>query len=307
MSITSQPTDLQRAARRCGGTSGPTRGCRAPRRSAREPALGQRPGAERRRVARHDLRSERLAHAAADARHAHHQPAAPCAMTPPSERSRKVAGRKGGTSGCDGFRDACAGVTPAPARASSSRITSPPHRLPPLAAATRFPVRLKMAALAGAAVVLTLGVMLLPTYARVRSALARAQGERLVYLARATALGIPGDSSLAGAARARADPPRSRRQRGRPRRRQRSARDRARRRATRRAASISPPTATASRCPTAHGRPPTGSPRRVAAGRAGATGHLRLRARPRAQRRGARSSPISASSARSSSPAAPTG
>ena len=55
-----------------------------------------------------------------------------------------------------------------------------------------------MAALAGAAVVLTLGVMLLPTYARVRSALARAQGERLVYLARATALAIPGDSSLSG-------------------------------------------------------------------------------------------------------------
>jgi methyl-accepting chemotaxis protein len=55
-----------------------------------------------------------------------------------------------------------------------------------------------MAALAGTAVVLTLGVMLMPTYARVRSALARAQGERLVSLARATALGIPSDSSLAG-------------------------------------------------------------------------------------------------------------
>ena len=55
-----------------------------------------------------------------------------------------------------------------------------------------------MAALAGAAVVLTLGVMLLPTYARVRSSLARAQGERLVYVARATALGIPGDSALSG-------------------------------------------------------------------------------------------------------------
>jgi len=40
--------------------------------------------------------------------------------------------------------------------------------------------------------------MLLPTYARVRSALARAQGERLVYLARATALGIPGDMPLSG-------------------------------------------------------------------------------------------------------------
>ena len=41
-----------------------------------------------------------------------------------------------------------------------------------------------MAALAGTAVVLTLGVMLMPTYARVRSALARAHGERLVYLAK---------------------------------------------------------------------------------------------------------------------------
>jgi methyl-accepting chemotaxis protein len=53
-----------------------------------------------------------------------------------------------------------------------------------------------MAALAGAAVVLTLGVMLLPTYARVRGALANAQGERLTYLARATALTIPGDSAF---------------------------------------------------------------------------------------------------------------
>ena len=55
-----------------------------------------------------------------------------------------------------------------------------------------------MAALAGAAVVLTLGVMLLPTYARVRSALARAHGERLVHLARSTALVVSGDSALDG-------------------------------------------------------------------------------------------------------------
>ena len=55
-----------------------------------------------------------------------------------------------------------------------------------------------MAALAGAAVVLTLGVMLLPTHARVRSALARAHGERLVYLARSTALVVSGDSALDG-------------------------------------------------------------------------------------------------------------
>jgi methyl-accepting chemotaxis protein len=56
-----------------------------------------------------------------------------------------------------------------------------------------------LATLAGAAVVVTLVVLLIPTYARVRGSLARAQGERLVYLARATALGIPGDSLLAGA------------------------------------------------------------------------------------------------------------
>ena len=56
-----------------------------------------------------------------------------------------------------------------------------------------------MAALAGAAVVLTLGVMLLPTYARVRGALAHAQGDRLAYLARATALVVPGDSVLTDA------------------------------------------------------------------------------------------------------------
>jgi methyl-accepting chemotaxis protein len=56
-----------------------------------------------------------------------------------------------------------------------------------------------MAALAGAAVVITLVVLLVPTYARVRSSLARAQGERLLYLARATALGIPADSAITGA------------------------------------------------------------------------------------------------------------
>jgi methyl-accepting chemotaxis protein len=56
-----------------------------------------------------------------------------------------------------------------------------------------------MAALAVAAVVMTLAVLLFPTYVRVRSALARAQGERLEYVARAAALGIPADSNLAGA------------------------------------------------------------------------------------------------------------
>jgi len=55
-----------------------------------------------------------------------------------------------------------------------------------------------MAALAGTAVALTLAVLLFPTYARVRNALARAQGERLVYVARMTVPGIAADSSLAG-------------------------------------------------------------------------------------------------------------
>ena len=58
-------------------------------------------------------------------------------------------------------------------------------------------MRVKMAALAGAAVALTLVVMLLPTYAHLRGAFAHTQGERLVYLARATALELKGDSLLA--------------------------------------------------------------------------------------------------------------
>src|SRR3954471_11296077 len=55
----------------------------------------------------------------------------------------------------------------------------PPLPLSILRAAIRFPVRLKMAALSGAAVLVTLGIMLAPSYGRIRSALARAQGERL--------------------------------------------------------------------------------------------------------------------------------
>src|SRR5690349_13252904 len=54
-----------------------------------------------------------------------------------------------------------------------------------------------MAALAVTAVTLTLVVLLFPTYARVRSALVRGQGERLVYVARATVLAIPAESRLA--------------------------------------------------------------------------------------------------------------
>jgi methyl-accepting chemotaxis protein len=53
-----------------------------------------------------------------------------------------------------------------------------------------------MAALAGAVVVLTLVVVLFPTYARVRSALARAEGERLASVATATAFALAADSAL---------------------------------------------------------------------------------------------------------------
>ncbi|MEO7713455.1 MAG: hypothetical protein ABIV10_11115, partial [Gemmatimonadaceae bacterium] len=60
-----------------------------------------------------------------------------------------------------------------------------------LRAAPRLPVRLKMAALAGAAVFLTLGTLLAPTYGRVRAALARAQGERLAAIANSAAAKLP--------------------------------------------------------------------------------------------------------------------
>jgi methyl-accepting chemotaxis protein len=66
-----------------------------------------------------------------------------------------------------------------------------------LRAAIRFPVRLKMAALSGAAVLVTLGIMLAPTYGRVRSALARAQGERLAAIANSAASQLPPDFAAA--------------------------------------------------------------------------------------------------------------
>ncbi|MDB4886430.1 MAG: hypothetical protein JWN79_1868 [Gemmatimonadetes bacterium] len=50
-----------------------------------------------------------------------------------------------------------------------------------------------MAALAGAAVVVTLCVLAVPTYGRVRAALARAQGERFVTIARSAELALPDD------------------------------------------------------------------------------------------------------------------
>jgi methyl-accepting chemotaxis protein len=63
----------------------------------------------------------------------------------------------------------------------------------PVRAATRFPVRLKMATLAGAAVVVTLCVLAVPTYGIVRSALARAEGERFVAIARSAESALPED------------------------------------------------------------------------------------------------------------------
>src|SRR4051812_9068759 len=50
-----------------------------------------------------------------------------------------------------------------------------------------------MATLAGAAVVVTLAVLIAPTYGRVRAALARAQGERLAAIARAAQVALPDD------------------------------------------------------------------------------------------------------------------
>ncbi len=54
-----------------------------------------------------------------------------------------------------------------------------------------------MAALAGAAVLVTLGALLAPTYGRVRSALARAQGERLAAIANSAAAQLPPDFAAA--------------------------------------------------------------------------------------------------------------
>ena len=54
-----------------------------------------------------------------------------------------------------------------------------------------------MAALAGGAVLVTLGVLLAPTYGRVRSALARAQGERLAAIANGVAAQLPPEFAAA--------------------------------------------------------------------------------------------------------------
>src|SRR3954466_2837340 len=54
-----------------------------------------------------------------------------------------------------------------------------------------------MAALSGAAVLVTLGIMLAPSYGRIRSALARAQGERLAAIANSAASQLPAELAAA--------------------------------------------------------------------------------------------------------------
>src|SRR5256714_5078838 len=60
-----------------------------------------------------------------------------------------------------------------------------------------------MAALAGAAVLVTLAVLLVPACARVRAALARAQGDRLVAIARSVAAQMPPEFAASLASRTR--------------------------------------------------------------------------------------------------------
>jgi methyl-accepting chemotaxis protein len=60
-----------------------------------------------------------------------------------------------------------------------------------------------MAALAGAAVLVTLAALLFPAHRQVRNALARAQGERLVAIARSVANQLPADFTSALATRSR--------------------------------------------------------------------------------------------------------
>jgi methyl-accepting chemotaxis protein len=60
-----------------------------------------------------------------------------------------------------------------------------------------------MAALAGAAVLVTLAALLVPAHRQVRNALARAQGERLLAIARSVSDQLPGDFAAALSVRAR--------------------------------------------------------------------------------------------------------
>ncbi len=57
----------------------------------------------------------------------------------------------------------------------------PPPNLGPLSAAIRFPVRLKLAALAGGSVLLTLAIIVVPTWVRIRYALTPEEGQQLLF------------------------------------------------------------------------------------------------------------------------------
>jgi hypothetical protein len=106
---------------------------------------------------------------------------------------------------------------PGKARGLSAKVHAPylPHASPlaatPLSPSillrgTRFPVRLKMAALAGGAVLLTLAILVLPAISRARSSLTHAHGDRLLAIARSAAAQLPesitGDLTAAAASRA---------------------------------------------------------------------------------------------------------
>ncbi len=76
-------------------------------------------------------------------------------------------------------------------------LTQPPDTR----GAIRFPFRLKMAAISAAAVVLTLGVIMIPVYFGMRSQLAKVHGDRLLGIARGATLVVSADSLDVVAAR----------------------------------------------------------------------------------------------------------
>jgi methyl-accepting chemotaxis protein len=77
---------------------------------------------------------------------------------------------------------------------------------PPKRGAIRFPFRLKMAAISAAAVVLTLGVVMVPVYVGTRSQLTKVHGDRLLGMARGATLVVDADSLDAIAARGATTP-----------------------------------------------------------------------------------------------------
>src|SRR4051812_35393812 len=59
---------------------------------------------------------------------------------------------------------------------------------------TGLPFRVKMAAISAAAVLLTLGVILIPVYLGSRDTLTRVQGERLLSIARSAGVSLTGEA-----------------------------------------------------------------------------------------------------------------